>query len=621
MTGFDPDAYLSQGSASAPEAFDPDAYLSKPAPTVANAPLREAPSASQHAAETFSILKRHPLTTGVGLLENVASGVTGGLGSVADAVTLSEPGTHDWAYRPRTQAGQEIAQAGADEAAALGRGYTNVAGQGPLAETIKRYGPEALGAVGTVAGLGEIPRPRGSARAAIPGTAQEVLDQSLANSPQSMGAAAAAPRMTNVSPDLQQAVVKAAQQTGGVVNPEILARHMEADSLPVKIQLTPGQAMQDPALLSREMNNRGRTSGLPELLRNQNTQLTQNLQSMRDEVGPDVFSTNPVEHADTLIKTYKDKAEAADAETTAKYQALKDANGGSFPVSAPSLLKNATSELHKELLFDHAPKAVMSTLGRLADADNMTFENFESLRTNLARIQRSKTADGNEIAAAGIIRRAMEDLPLQPGAAALKPLADTARASAKAQFDALKADPAYKAAVNDEVSPDRFVQKFITGPTATRDGLATMRENLSHDPTAIQTMGVAALDHLRNAAGISDKWEGNFTQAGFNKAAQALNPKLQSLVTPKTAEQIDTLGNVARYTQFQPRGSFVNNSNTLVGALAEHGATAAENLLNAKTGIGGTVARKIIQKRAENKVAKETMTPYGGLGNLRDVGK
>lgn len=619
MTDFDPDTYLAQKEAPDSEPFDPDAYLSKPATPVTSTAPREAPSAAQHAAETFSILKRHPLTTGVGLLENAASGITGGLGSVADVVTLSEPGTHDWTYRPRTEAGQEIANAAADETAALGRGYDKLPGADtPLGQTIKRYGPEALSAVGTVAGLGEL---RGTPRAAIAGTAQDVLDQSLANSPQSMGAAAAAPRMTNVSPDLQQAVVKAAQQTGGVVNPEILARHMEADSLPVKIQLTPGQAMQDPALLSREMNNRGRTAGLPELLRNQNTQLTQNLQSMRDEVGPDVFSTNAVEHADTLIKTYKDKAEAADAETTAKYQALKDANGGSFPVSAPSLLKNATSELHKELLFDHAPKAVMSTLGRLADSDNMTFENFESLRTNLARIQRSQTADGNEIAAAGIIRRAMEDLPLQPGAAALKPLADTARASAKAQFDALKADPAYKAAVNDEVPPDRFVQKFITGPGATRDGLATMRENLSHDPTAVQTMGVAALDHLRNAAGISDKWEGNFTQAGFNKAAQALNPKLQSLVAPKTAEQIDTLGNVARYTQFQPRGSFVNNSNTLVGALAEHGATAAENLLNAKTGIGGTVVRKIIQKRAENKVAKETMTPYGGLGNLRDVGK
>jgi hypothetical protein len=38
---------------------------------------------------------------------------------------------------------------------------------------------------------------------------------------------------------------------------------------------------------------------------------------------------------------------------------------------------------------------------------------------------------------------------------------------------------------------------------------------------------------------------------------------------------------VARYTQAQPRGAFVNNSNTLVGALAEK----ARNLT--KTGIEG----------------------------------
>ena len=37
------------------------------------------------------------------------------------------------------------------------------------------------------------------------------------------------------------------------------------------------------------------------------------------------------------------------------------------------------------------------------------------MRTNLARIQRNAAADGNEKAAAGVIRNAMEDLPLAPG--------------------------------------------------------------------------------------------------------------------------------------------------------------------------------------------------------------
>ena len=88
----------------------------------------------------------------------------------------------------------------------------------------------------------------------------------------------------------------------------------------------------------------------------------------------------------------------------------------------------------------------------------------------------------------------------------------------------------------------------MTGPQATRDGVATMRQNLADNEVATQTMGVAALDHLRQSAGIDPMGNGNFTQAGFNKALIALDPKLQSLVDPKTAEHLGTLGNVARYT-------------------------------------------------------------------------
>jgi len=625
MTDFDPDSYLRGAESSA--SFDPDAYLSQPAQRTAPKSIDATPPMPSlaegviHGKKVAQIVARHPFSLGVGAAENALSAVTGGVGSLADAVTLSEPGTHDWAYRPRTEAGQQLAAAGAEETNAMGRGFSGWAaqgplGDGPLVETIKRYGPEALGAVGTVtgaAGLGRMFTSPGIPE--TPVTAQDVLNQTARNSPQSQGAASAAPRMTNVSPELQQAVVDAARQTGGAVNPEVLNRHIEADSLPVKIQLTPGQASQSPGMISAEMNNRGRIAGLPEMLNEQNRRLTQNVQAIRDRVGPDVFSANHVEHGDTLIQAYKDKAAIADADINQKYQALRDAAGGNFPVSAPTLLKNATSALNQELLLDHAPKSIMSTLGRLADDDSMTYQNFESLRTNLARIARSST-DGNERAAAGVIRSAMEELPLKPGAAELKPLADAARSAARAQFQALDADPAYKAAVNESVPPDRFVQRYIIG--APRDQVALMRENLKDNPTATQTMGVATLDHLRQSAGIDPMGNGTFSQAGFNKHLQALSPKLGSLLDPQSIEQLETLGNVARYTQAQPKGSYVNNSNTLVGALASHAATAAETGANvaAKGFPIGTITRKVIQNRAEAKAAKQVLKPYGGLTDL-----
>ena len=626
MTDFDPDAYLHGADSSA--SFDPDAYLSQPASPSSVRSIDatpEAPSLSEgvrHAQRVGQIVREHPFSLGVGMGENALSAVTGGVGSLADALTLSEPGTHDWAYRPRTEAGKELAAAGEEESKAISQGFSGWAaqgplGNGPLVETIKRYGPEALGAVGTVTGAAGLARGLTGPTLPVspPVTAQDVVNRSASASPQSQGAASAAPRMTNVSPELQQAVVDAARQTGGAVNPEVLNRHIEADSLPLKIQLTPGQASQNPGMISAEMNNRGRIAGLPEMLNEQNKRLTQNIQAIRDRVGPDVFSANHVEHGDTLIQAYKDKAAVADADINQKYQALRDAAGGDFPVSAPTLLKNATSALNKELLLDHAPKSIMSTLGRLADDDNMTYQNFESLRTNLARIARSST-DGNERAAAGVIRSAMEELPLKPGAAELKPLADSARSAARAQFQALDADPAYKAAVNESVPPDRFVQRYVIG--APRDQVALMRENLKDNPTATQTMGVAALDHLRQSSGIDPMGNGTFSQAGFNKHLQALSPKLGSLLDPQTIDQLETLGNVARYTQAQPKGSFVNNSNTLVGALASHAANVAESGANvaAKGFPIGTIARKVIQGRADTKAAKQILKPYGGLTDL-----
>jgi hypothetical protein len=643
MTDFDPDAYL-QGTDTS-HGFDPDAYLSSAenphgeskaaAPPVHGTPMLGALETGAHYASGALSL---PVQAAASLYK-LATSPKGTKAN--EAAKAAQAVQEAMTYQPRTAEGQTQTAAAnavlgipgrlADRASNAIAGPNGEGNEGLAAAA--NVGIQALPAVLGVRGVRSLPgtvgrtfnelgeqinsAPRGW-NGAGPATAEQVLTQSAQNSPQSMGAAAAAPRMQAVSPELQQSVVNAARQTGGAVNPETLNRHIEADSLPVKVQLTPGQASQDPALISHEMNNRGKIAGLPQLLNEQNAKLTQNVQAIRDQVGPDVFSANPVEHGDTLIKAYKDKADIADADINQKYQALRDAAGGEFPVSAPTLLKNATSALNQELLLDHAPKAVMSTLGRLADGDNMTFQNFESLRTNLARTMRSST-DGNERAAAGVIRQAMEELPLKPGAAELKPLADVARSAARTQFQAVAADPAYKAAVNDEVPPDRFVQKFVIG--APRDQVGLMRENLQGNDTATQTMGVSALDHLRQAAGVDAQGNGTFNQAGFNKHLQALSPKLGSLLDPGTVEKLETLGNVARYTQAQPKGSFVNNSNTLVGAIASHAANAAEGIANVKAGgiPVGTLTRKALENRSAKKLARETMTPYGGLTKLPEA--
>jgi hypothetical protein len=576
------------------------------------------------------LLAEHPFSTGVGFAENALSGITSGVGSLAEAVTGSDPGTYSqsFAYEPRTQAGQRIAELSGNESAQMGRIYDRVAGTGPLAQTLKERVPQAMGAVGTVTGVagaprlmnaGRAPTPLGSPRAGsrfaaapAPATAEQIV--SRLDSQQSMGAASAAPSLTNVSPELRQSIVANAQRTGGAINPDVLARHVEADTLPVRMRLTEGQATQDPVLISKEMNNRLRNPELAEHFDQQNRQLAQNLQTIRDEVGPEVFSGNAVEHGDALIAAYRELNDAAQTNISALYQRLRDEAGGSFPVNAKALLQNSSRALHKDLLFEHAPPSIMRQLQRFADG-GMTFEQFEALRTNLATIQRSHTSSGLERRAAGVIRSEMEKLPLTGKAEKLKPLADEARAAARAQFEALDADPAYAAAVNETVTPDAFVRKFVIG--GSRDNVAKMRANLANNERAVQTLGVATLDHLRDVARLNPHYEGNFASASFNKALQGLSPKLGSLLPPRAAELLEQLGNVARYTTSQPRGSAVNNSNTFVAGVADRAATAVEQAVNMSTpGQLGTLGREALSRRRQRNQARRAIEPGAGLDRL-----
>lgn len=445
-------------------------------------------------------------------------------------------------------------------------------------------------------------------------SAEDALAAAARNSPQSQGAAAAAANLAKASPELKASISAAAQKTGGAVNPEALNRHLEADSLPVKIQLTPGQALQNPATISQEMNRRGATPGLPELLRDQNSRLGENLQTIRDQVGPDVFSTNQAEHGDTLIGAYKDHDAKVVSQIDANYKAAREANAGSLEMDGNGFVDEARAALKPQGKSRFLPPEVQGILDDVKDrGGQMSLDDFEGYRTQLSNAARKaqRAGDGNAEFAIGQVRNALENAkPVGETAANAKALFDVARQSAKARFDALRADPAYNAAVNDLVAPDDFVGKYVI--RGKRDNLATMRQTLADNPTASQTISVAALDHLRNQSMGAN----GFNSAGYSRALKGLEVNRNSLFDPKTNETLDTLGNVARYTQSQPRGSYVNNSNTLTGAIAEHAATGLEVAANAKTVIGGTLARKALQNRAAKKQAEKVLTPYGGMDQL-----
>jgi hypothetical protein len=227
-------------------------------------------------------------------------------------------------------------------------------------------------------------------------------------------------------------------------------------------------------------------------------------------------------------------------------------------------------------------------------------------------------------------RSAVESLPMSGESAPIKALADKARASARAQFQAVEADPAYSAALGDTVplgepSPlaGNFIKGFALRPGATRANVSTMAQNLADNPMASQALKAATVDHV-NAAMAADG-AGNFRQSGYNKALDALGDKIPMLVDPETAYYLRATGNFARNAQIQPRGSYVNNSNTAVTMMSDMAKSGATNAADIHL-FGGvpvlSTARNLASKVAAGRAAQEAATnatkPGAGLTRLSD---
>lgn len=583
---------------------------------------------------------------GTGAVGQVVGGLVGAAGALTGHQNSGELGqrlAHELTFQPRTPQGQEMA---AVPGKLLGKAEEGINAVGslygypklgetvmhpgaalanavdPIAESIDRNTPDWIkqhfpSAGGMLhAAAATAPTAAATLLGLRKGAEAEAAPTVPAAPAASVGARATLPNAqavamaSNASPEIQ-AAVKDTVSKFGKVNTEALERHVQADSLPVPIKLSKGQATQDPVDISNEMITRATRPQAVEHMQANNQGLIDNVAAIKAEAAPDVYTQTPAEHATKIIDAYKEKDAALTADIGAKYKALTDANGGMLPIDTNAFIANTDAALLKELKTNHLPSEIARDLDHFRQQGSMTLEQFEAMRTNLANIQRS-SANGNARAAAGIVREQLENMPMSPEFAGLKDLADTARAAAKSRFDLLRADPAYNAVVNGKALPDTFATKHIVGADSTR--VKTMMDNLSHDPVAQQTVGATILDHLAQRAGIQGG-RGNFSQAGFNRTLANLQDKIPVVFDQKTVSNLKNLGDVANYTQFQPRGSFVNNSNTLVAWLGENAKSAAETYANMKVpGLQvGTMARKLLSGRADKKAIYEAYRPGAGI--------
>jgi len=428
--------------------------------------------------------------------------------------------------------------------------------------------------------------------------------------------------LQNATPELKAELQKLKPEE---INKTVLERHLDADSLPIPMKLTEGMATRDPQIYSEEMNSRGKNKEFANRYNELNNQLVENIDAIKEKASPNVYGTNHVENGQSLIDAYLDIDKQRLANIDSKYEALRQAAGGDFPIDGVAFADNALNSLKKNLKTEFLPDSIMRQVNAFKRGEPMTFEQFEAMRTNLASEMRKadRAGDGNAEFALGKVREALEDLPLVGETAELKILADDARSAAKERFDTLDADKAYKSAINGKVAPDDFIQKFVIN--GKKNDIDTMVRHLGEDSQAREVMAAGVVNWLKSKAGILPDGSGAFSQKGFNKALSSIDPKILAIVGPEVNSQLQTLGRTARNIQERPVGSHVNESNTFVAGMAERAKSGAEKGLNllglGKYGIPvGTMARSVVHNVKEAGKVKQALKPGAGV-KLKDIGK
>jgi hypothetical protein len=433
-----------------------------------------------------------------------------------------------------------------------------------------------------------------------------------------MGAAASAPNVAAMSPELQN-VVQAAQDKGATINPIAMTNHAEADLHGV--QLMEGQATREAGQFSNEQNSTN--PAIVKRIGKQEEQLTDAFDNVRREAAPSAVQNNPIENGQITVDNLKAYDEPVKANIDQKFDAARAASAtGDLQMDGSSFVSDANAALKPQSKFRFLPAPVKGILDDVANNNGkMSLDDYQAYGTQLGNeIAKAKASgDGNAVAAIAKVRSVLQDVePIGEETAQAKGLFDVAKGAAKARFDELDADPAYQAAVNDvslngvkrgepSALADTFLDKYALSKTAPKANLDRMMAKLGPDGQE-----AVAAHTLSTVRGSTITPNGKVSPNGFNSAMEKYGPKLSSLVAPETQESLDSLGRVITNAKVAPPGNSVNysKSGVIMNAAQGVGGALGGAALNAKTfGAGVPVLKGML----EHSFVKRTLAPGAGI--------
>lgn len=514
--------------------------------------------------------------TAKGIAQSVRDGTFGTQQGVRQAEQAAAQGAEALTYAPRTQAGQQQTEAVGD---AIGATVPVM----PLTAELGALGRGTQAAAGAARDLsaGSVARATGAASNAV-----ERIRQT---SPQ---IAERVQRVLNRNPEPQAAGTMGSVGAAGA--DMATQRQALADSLPVPVELTAGEATRDPIQVRFENEAGKQEVGQPlrERAVETNRKIGQNFDNYVDQTG--AATTDQIEVGKSVTSAIRKEAARDKAEIRVAYNNAEKSAEGVAPVKLEGVVdflnESAPDQAVSSVLVAARKRAIQ--LGIAAEDDK---GNLVPMDTTIKNAERFRRAIG-------------EATDYEPtnirNSAAMKGLIDT-------QTEAV-AGPLYRQARRlrenfaKKYENRAIVSDLLENKRGTNDRRVALenvfqesilkgdRSDLSHLRAVLQTAGEEGKQAWRDLQGATAQWlkdetfKNSARDAAGNEIASFANLKkaidklergnrLDFIFGKKGAQQVRDLAEVVSYVKTAPPG-IINSSNTaatILAAIGEAGAAGA----------------------------------------------
>ena len=398
-------------------------------------------------------------------------------------------------------------------------------------------------------------------------------------------------------------------------------------------QPTVGQLTQDPGQITREVNlakvgANSTDKGLQRLPALQNSN-TAKLLSNLDDMGA-MRAPEPINVSRAALDDLTAVDSAMRSRLSSLYQQALDSNGRSLELNHGFFNQRVNQLLDDANVGSFLPPDIRTKINAMGTGQpgfELRIDAAEQLKTSLANLGRN-ASDGNVRAAVNLVRQALDETPLansapsNPGnlpavsgtvppstAVAGQEALDafnTARREYAAYMARVERTPALKAAI-DDLPPDQFFERFISGKSATVRDVRAMRDAISNESAG--AIRQALVKKLRDAATNSTDDITKFSNDAYRREFRNIGEdKLRVFFNDDELQMLRDVGEAGKYMQAQPAGSAVNNSNS--GALV---LGRAFDMLEQLAGKVPIVGKDLIQGSIQGMQQSASLKPANAL--------